>query len=427
MIFNKFNIKLSIFWVLSFFIIILMMSFTVNAASVSGPQLPILVENVNVQEYQDYFNSYYNGFFDLYQNNVIGWGSIEDGHFRQTFAIPQVPDQVQNYLTFSPGNLSSVYPDFDYNNNTLTLTFSGLSNDNFSPWRIITFAYNGVFFNTASTLNKGVYGNTGSNINYISSDIYLTNNGAWVVNQPVFVTELPITPADIGVAIIPDGLFTPDLSDIVPPNKVPPSYTPSDYTWTPKPSIDNSSSDALLKSIFGIIEWGMENINGEFHILKNNLNGWFKYLGDLLTYYLNGIVESINAGIQNFYENMANLVQPIYDMFSYITEPLDLDEVETALSSSTTYSLVSVGSTFMNTFKNYFDNISTPDILRFHIPYTILTKTGYIDFDFGWYAGIRDSVLPWIVGFLYAGFGLAFFRSIPSIIHGVSGILQKGG
>ena len=434
---NKFFEHLIVLsWVFFLFFCLFLLSITSHGATVSGPQFPILVDNqIDVTPYQTYINNTYGGFWNLSQDNVIGWGSQENGYFVQTFAIPQVPDQIQGYLTFSPGGLVGDYPDFDYNNNTITLTFTNLANDNYRPWRLITFYTNGnngagypysAAFNTAGTINKGVYGNTGAKLNYISSDIYLTNNGAWVVNMPIFVSEIPVTPAEIGTAIIPTGLFTPDLSDITPPDKVPPKYTPSNYTWTQRPSLDNSSTDSLLSSIFGIIEWGMVNIDGEFNTLKNNLNGWFSYLGDLLVYYLNGIVDSINGGIQNLYENMSNLIQPIFDKIAYITEPIDTTAISSALSSSDVGQLVSLSQTYYNYFNTYFTSIPQRDSLIIRIPYTVLTAHDDIVVDFSWYDNIRSDVVPWIVGFLYAGFGLALFRSIPSIVHGLSGISQKG-
>ena len=153
---DKISEKFIIFtWIIFLFICLGLLSFTSHAAAVSGPQLPILVEDqIDVTPYQTWINNRYGGFWNLSQDNVIGWGSQENGYFVQTFAIPQVSDQVQSYLTFSPGGLVGDYPDFDYNNNTVTLTFSNLANDT---------------FNTANTINKGVYGNTGAKLNYIIS------------------------------------------------------------------------------------------------------------------------------------------------------------------------------------------------------------------------------------------------------------------
>lgn len=411
------------------------MTFSSHAASVSGPQLPILVENqIDVTPYQTYINNTYGGFWNLSQNNVIGWGSQENGYYIQSFAVPQVADQVQNYLTFSPGGLFSDYPDYDYVNNTVTLTFTNLDNTNDVPWRIIHFYSNGnngpgypysASFNTAYTINKGVYGNTGAVLNYISSDIYLTNNGAWVVNMPIFVSEIPISPADIGTAIIPSGLFTPDLSDIVPPTKVPPTYNPSDYIWTPKPSWDGSSVEKALESVKNTIEWGMENLDGEFNILKQNLNGWFKYLGDLLTYYLNGIVESINAGIQNFYDNMANLVQPIFDKIDYITTPLEADIIWDNISGT---SLITNYSSIINaasSMKSSFENLSEPTDYKIPIHLEDLPSswfgnltTQYIDL------GVINPVKTILRTFMWA---LITYSLFVTIIDSIANYINGGG
>lgn len=431
----KDKIKLSIFWVLSFLVMIFMMAFYSHAANVSGPQLPIVVDNtVNLEVYQNYINSNYGGFWNLSQDNVIGWGSLEQGRiWSQTFAIPQVPDQIQNYLSFSPIN-ANTYPYFDYNNNTLTLTFSNLANTNNKPWRLITFNtvttsdttvdhVDSVQFNVTSTINRGVYGNTGNVINYISSDIFLTNNGAWVVNSPVFVNELPIIPGDIGVAILPDGLFTPDLSDIVPPNKVPPTYTPSDYTWTQKPTWDGSTVEKALESVKNSIEWGMENLDGEFNILKQNLDGWFKYLGNLLNYYLNGIIDSINAGIQNFYDNMANLVQPIFDKINYITTPLEADIIWDNISGT---SLITNYSSIINaasSLKSSFENLSEPTEYKIPIHLENISTFGtlttqYIDLS------VINPVKPIIRTFMWA---LITYSLVVTIIDSIANYINGGG
>ena len=118
--------------------ITLFISFTSHGASVSGHKLPILVENIDIAPYQTYINNTYGGFWNLSADNVIGWGSQENGYYAQTFAMVQNSDQIVSYLSFSPVSLDYSYPDFDYSSNTLTLTFSNLANDNYRPWRLVT-------------------------------------------------------------------------------------------------------------------------------------------------------------------------------------------------------------------------------------------------------------------------------------------------
>lgn len=415
-----------------FLLFVFLCTFSSHAASANSPQFPIYVENIDVTPYQTYINNTYGGFWNLSQNNVIGWGSQESGYYVQTFAIPQVADQVQNYLSFSPSNLISVYPDYDYNNNTITLTFTNLANDNYKPWRLISFYSNGTgpnypytaVFNQTSTINKGVYGSTGFELNYVSTTIYLTNNGAWQVDKPVFVNEL-IPVISTGHATPPD--FTDNDLSVDDSILNPPTWqTPSN-----PPTFDSSN---IPQSIYNIIQWGIADPNGPFNIIKNNMQNAVGWLVNVISGYGQAIINNIQYSIENLYDNFVSLFEPLFDSISgisdkldYFFEPLDVDDVISGIEDTTLYSVISVGSDFKNTFQDYFNSITVPDTLVFHVPYTILTKNGVIDIDFSWYPGVRDSIVPWIIGFLYAGFGLAIFRSFPSIIHGVSGILQKGG
>ena len=426
-------------WII-IFLSVFIFAFTSHASTGSNPKLPILVENIDVTPYQNWINNRYGGFWNLSQDNVIGWGSQENGYFVQTFAIPQVPSDIVYYFGISPSNVSDYYPDFNYESGTITLTFTNLANDNYRPWRIIHFYSNGVgssspyadAFNTASSINKGVYGSTGAVLNYISSDIYYPSNNAWVVNQPVFVTELPpVVPVGTGHATPPDEFETPVYTTgHVRPDHVPPNVTYNTYNWTTynPPSFDDSGIIEVIKSEIQVINylmgWLKDNIHGEFSTLLSNLKDFINYIGATLQYYLGLILDAIINGFTNFYNNMVSLIEPFIEFF---TEPVDTEEVNDAIENTQLYGLIEVGSGYYDLYTDFFDDIEEVDTLRFSIPYTILTHTGYIIVDFSWYDDIRDLIVPWIVGFLYAGFGLFIFRSIPSIIHGVSGILQKGG
>lgn len=252
--------------------------------------------------------------------------------------------------------------------------------------------------------------NYNSGIDYVSNFTLYTNNSD---------TRQIVLLYDDGVSI-PEGdtarddMEKPDINDYIP-------------DWSDTPIFDGSSVENALQSVYNGVVWLGDNIKG-------TITGIGEYISDTLRWGLQRVIDTIRdkiddlkSSINGFLSSINGFLSDIKGFVNYITEPLDLNEVESALSGSTSYGLVSVGVSFKNTFNDYFDSITAPTSLSFHIPYTILTKSGYIDFDFSWYAGIRDSVLPWIVGFLYAGFGLALFRSFPSIVHGISGVLQKGG
>lgn len=369
---------------------IIIFATTSHAASANSPQLPIYVENIDVTPYQTYINNTYGGFWDLSQNNVIGWGSQESGYYVQTFAVPQIADQVQNYLSFSPSNLISVYPDYDYNNNTITLTFTNLANDNYKPWRLISFYSNGTgpnfpytaAFNQTSIINKGVYGSTGSELNYVSTTIYLTNNGAWQVDKPVFVNEL-IPVISTGHATPPDFTdndLTVDDSILNPP------------TWqTPSnpPTFDSSN---IPQSIYNIIQWGIADPNGPFNIIKNNMQNAAGWLVNVISGYGQAIINNIQYSIENLYDNFVSLFEPIFEAvgairekIDYITEPLDSTAISAAFNEN---GLIQVKNDFIDFFNDFDDLIrNTPEPDTFDITINVQNVRTFYNF------GVRSPVV----------------------------------
>lgn len=422
MINNSSNFKLAVLWVVSFFIIIFMMCFS-SHASTPSTLLPFYISS----------DAYDTASFQTLINDQINWW----GHTVFDFG------SFDNILAYEYEEYGTTYIRFyGFSNSSYTISLNEPYNA-FSSSGTVTLNLSSCSRYTITKV-PGYYGNYSygydypSNISIGFSDIenypFVYLNGVlWTpsynnVDGQIVFTNFATPIINTGGAILPGPFFVPDYpSGTNAPDKVPSVYNPTSYNWTTPPSFDNSSVLNALESLKDLYLWMAGNIEGAFDNLIDNIGGFFKYIGDTIQYYGNAIIDTLNNGIQTFYNNMKSLIEPIVEKFNYITEPLDLDRVESFLQSSTTYSLVSVGSSLKNTFSNYFDSITAPSTLSFHIPYNILTKSGYIDFNFGWYADIRDDVLPWIVGFLYMGFGLALFRSFPSIIHGVSGILQKGG
>lgn len=411
----KSRLSLAFLWIFSFIVIIVLLTFVSHAES---PYFP-MEQNAN-NLFTDGMISALDTQFDTENNYAFIYTySFAYGEYYGFACYIAKGDATAPYLfgeINNDGNAFSLYPLQGYS----LMKFS------INPTTNVIRLYP-----TAGT-NASNYANLpsssyNSNYDYISNFRLYTSN---VDNADVVLKygHDPNPPIDVGSAIIPPSAFIPQyLTGDNAPSNVPPTYSSSSYTWTNKPTFDNTSVINGIQSIKNTLEWLSDNLKGEIANLLNNLKSLAEYIGKTIQYYGNAIISTLNNFIQNFYDNMSSLVQPIYEKLVYFTEPLDLQEVENALSSSSTYSLVTSASSLKNTYQNFFDSITVPSTLSFSIPYTILTQTGYIDFNFGWYADIRDSVLPWIVGFLYMGFGLALFRSFPSIIHGVSGILQKGG
>ena len=403
---NKFFEKLLVLtWVLFFFFCLFLLSFTSHAS-----------------QNQDYFPMYqnYNGHFseELKQNIATRFNSTDNyvfvyyhyfnpnsGYGRYYYYYLAFPksstgmwygekySNLQQFSLYQGGQTNFLQGSF-YCDRRTPNTIEGLtSSDNPGQWM--------------QGLDSSNYN---SSIDYVSNFQIFTNNTS--AKQIVLLYDDGVSIPDGDTAR--DDMEKPDINDYIP-------------DWSTPPSFDNSSVENALESVYDIVIWLGNNV-------KDTIVGSGKYIVDSVMWGLQRIIDTIRDkiddlknSINGFLSSINGFLSDTKGFFVYLIEPLDVTELENNVSSSNIYQLISVASSGYSTYKNFFDNISVPTTLSFHIPYTILTHSGYIDFNFGWYSNIKDSVLPWIIGFLYAGFGLAVFRSIPSIINGVSGILTKGG
>lgn len=393
-----------------FLLFVFLCSFSSHAAS---PYFP-MSQNYNdkfsgaISLIESTFDSDNNYYFVIYrgQNITLATDYAYIVYFPKSFGIPSLYGEVANqnyqFSLYKIGNVEFTYKSFDIywqGGNTPIIRNISTIEDSTVMWR--------TFYSS----------------NYVSSSDYLSNFRVYTDNSPDREIILNYSGGnneydDPGNDTYPNNVDKPDINDYIDYNDFP-SFDSSDGIG----SLWN-----IVKYSFGVVIPGLGNyiidsINWGFQKLINNIRNVVKNVSTELQ----EVVNDFSDIVSGFLSDIRDFLSNINDFVEYITEPLDLNEVETALSNSTTYGLVSVGVSFKNTFNDYFDSITAPTSLSFHIPYTILTKSGFIDFNFSWYASIRDSVLPWIVGFLYAGFGLALFRSFPSIVHGISGVLQKGG
>lgn len=302
-----------------------------NAAS---PTLPIYVDPTDmpipVEFYQNYINNTYGGFWNLKGENTIGWGSYENGQWLQSFAVWQnqnYPFQTKfttNLVDITPSNIGTRYPDYDWENNTITLTFTDLANQNNKGIRIFTFyvntntlQVNTVAFNTASTRNLGVYGLTGNKLNYISNPIYFCYGGSVYPAYMLFSSNLEDFAPEEGETIEPDmDNLDNGLTKPTPPTK--PTTTPP--TSTTPPNIDTSSQSAFWSSLGDLLKWGFGELKGYIQWIGGLINAWLdyigdwiEYLGDLIDYWLEIIKRAIKALAQNIYDNFTNFFKPILD------------------------------------------------------------------------------------------------------------------
>lgn len=117
----------------------------------------------------------------------------------------------------------------------------------------------------------------------------------------------------------------PDIDDYLP-------------TLPNMPTIDNSSLEKIAESIFNILQWG-------FNAIKGTLQGLFEYLGDLLSYSFQKVIDNIKNGIQNLYDNFKSLFEPLLNgiadllnsisqKLDYISQPFDSEALQEAFENT---------------------------------------------------------------------------------------------
>lgn len=236
---------------------------------------------------------------------------------------------------------------------------------------------------------------------------------------------------DVGHAVHPhfDGLHPHYGNTVTPPDEVPPTYTINNYSWTTynNPSVDNSSTDALLESIFDILSYNAgylkTNISNEFDNLILNLKGLVDYLGETLQYYGDLIIDNIQNGIQNLYDNMAALVQPIYEkvaeLTDLVTNPFDSEEFEEQLNDSTFYSSLDTTITSISTFGTSLTHATEPENLTLTLNLTSI-GWGTAEIDFNWLKPFRNIIR------LIIGCVLIYWLAIE-VITGLNNVIGSGG
>lgn len=197
---------------------------------------------------------------------------------------------------------------------------------NFSLYRIgsgsysvgmLTLKTNGTYTNTPLASNFSVFQNLPSS-KYSQLVCYASNFKIYTSNLENADVVLkygpdPIPPLDIGVAIIPPDAIVPDYpTGTTPPSQVPPVYTPNDYQWTTPPTFDDSSVTNAIGSIQNTLVWLANNLKEEFKNITDNGKHFVEYIGKTIQYYGNAILSTLNNFMQNFYDNMKALVEPIY-------------------------------------------------------------------------------------------------------------------
>lgn len=289
---KKFKIKLVLLWVFAFSVMIFIMSMSANAEE---PYFPMGQNDNNLipETHMNGIESFYNSEDNYIFVSLVGaysWGSAYN-----ILVVPKSSGLVYGEI-YNNGYQFSLY---NIGNGAYSTYSYVYDNGSVEPYGSDFGVYVGM---TSSLYSQSV--------SYVSNFRIYTNNSETdiVLN---YGSSDPII--SVGTAVIPPGAFIPEyLTGDTPPQNVPPEYTVNNYTWTTAPQFDGSTVINGIQSIKNTLEWLSSNLHEELANLINNIKGLATYIGKTIQYYGNAIIETINNAIQNFYDNMKALVEPIY-------------------------------------------------------------------------------------------------------------------
>ena len=462
--FEKFGFFRNIFFIgfFALFLCFLLFATTLDAhASSNDPNLPYFVDN----------SSFVNGdgytFDELSSFAQSRWGG--SGMYDFNFYVPGV--LAHNYTETINGityNFTSVYVPIpngnsSYNTNVTTSNYSSWNylnssiEFNFINYYLFVFSnyrnqYNDCYF-ASNTFYISFFGNTNKYPDYISEYFYVIHDDLPVSNQPILVNS-----SGSGVSI---GHATEPFNDpnnfingsgnnpIARPTRPTPNpFTPS--VWNP-PSIDTSTIETLLESIWECLEYGFsylkDNLSGWFSNLLSNLDSWFGYLVDSVFYAVNKIVQSIQDLATDLYNNFVSLFEPFYDFLSsivtffnslvalgtdengnfslttFIVNLLvpDPDDLASTLLDADMFGIVDLFlavKTFFTSFFNTIFNLQASKI--FTIPSFSafgITFPSY-QMDFSWFDNYKNYSDAIISAFLVIGYAHWFFIQFAPMLRG---------
>ena len=309
-------------------------------------------------------------------------------------------------------NYRQVYiPSTDANSYSYRATYNG---GTFNALGTPTFI-NYTPFTENSYMGSGVY-----NANY-PIIAYNIGNGLISTNDSLCIIDFEYNfPTFTGHATPPDEfeqIVTPN--DYTLPREVP-QLVINNYTWTSTPTPDFSTLEDTCESIYHFLQWLGSNLMGASTNVVDNIKNVGDYIGQTIQYYGGLIVRAIQNGIETFYNNMVSLFEPISSAIDYISQPLQVQEVVTAMQSTAIHTDIVSVVNLSNTAFGIFGTVSEPS--EFKIPLdltgiTILHQTQPFYIDLGWI----NSAKSYIRAFMWC---VVTFGLLYSIIFGIPSMLK---
>lgn len=151
---------------------------------------------------------------------------------------------------------------------------------------------------------------------YVYNRFDLNASSETIANIGIYKSTLPAVVPTIGTghASEPENInpIDPDWS---PRPTAPNPPTIINHIWGSSPSIDTTSIETLLESIFDILSWFGQNVSDEFNAVISNIVNVGLYIGDLISYFALSVLDSINNLAHFLYDNFLDLFQAFFSSF----------------------------------------------------------------------------------------------------------------
>lgn len=205
------------------------------------------------------------------------------------------------------------YDIFDINNYSLTFKYRNVI---FLDFR----QYTGYDWNVASIGNHS-NPNSFTSVNFSSSFLPLYIGGNYYYNNdsslPVFTNVEPIVIPDVGHAQNPNN----NLPTISYPIGMHSTSAPTVPTYTSPtistaPSIDTTSINTLLQSIFDLLAWMLQSIVVYLANFIDTFVDWLEFLGNLVVWLFKSYIDWLNAFTDWLYNIFKYLFEPIFSFLS---------------------------------------------------------------------------------------------------------------
>lgn len=276
-------------------------------------------------------------------------------------------------------------------------------------------------------------------------------------NDPIatiFTNYVPVIPDEFqtGHAIEPSFDNDTIIDSSLHPNVKPtfPTFNTYNITNYSSPSIDTSSVEALLESLIDVVIYNatylVSNIVGAIQNFWDNLGDMLEYIGDLLSYLFNKVINTIKQTADNLYQNFKDLFEPVLNSFANLINIVnslyvlgleddtfnfgtlfvnlfvpDEEDLNVILSGTREYTFITDISSFLINWLYFVDDVIEEDsIYEIHISSFEFAGTTIpaMTISFDWYIPIKPTIDAIISAFLIFGYGWWLFTRLAGLFHG---------